>query len=417
MSQKIQRPKGTADVSPSQSYLWHFTEDLLRRTAARYGYRETRFPTFEYTELFVRGVGDTTDVVQKEMYTFTDKGGRSITLRPEGTASTVRSYIENGEVQGGAPYKAYYIAPNFRYEKPQAGRLREHHQFGVECFGAPGFAADAEVISLAHSFLSALHINVELHLNSIGCPKCRPAYHAALKQYFEGYRDQLCPTCQERLDKNPMRILDCKSEICQNIGAGAPRSVDFLCGECQDHFDGLQSLLTATGVPFSIDTGIVRGLDYYTKTVFEFVGANGGKTVCGGGRYDGLIGQLGGPDTPAVGFGCGLERLIAAAQDAGFDFPQPANCDVYLAAADQKGRIAATVLAAQLRLQDVSVQTDLCDRGLKAQMKHADRIGARFVAVIGESEAESGQMQLKCMADGNQTQCGFDAAAIAVMVK
>ena len=293
MKQKIQRPKGTADVSPGQVHIWHYTEALLRDTARVFGYRETRFPTIEHTELFVRGVGDTTDVVQKEMYTFQDKGDRSITLRPEGTASTVRSYLENGESQSGTPYKVYYIVPNFRYEKPQSGRLREHHQFGVECFGASDARADAEIISLAAYFMKRLRIRASLKINSIGCPECRPAFHHALKEYFSQYTSQLCETCLTRLDKNPMRILDCKSEICSEIAKNAPRSIDFLCPDCKEHFESLQANLTALSIPFTIDTGIVRGLDYYTKTVFEFVSADLGSTICGGGRYDGLIEQLG----------------------------------------------------------------------------------------------------------------------------
>ena len=298
MKQKIQRPKGTADVSPGQAHIWHYTEALLRDTARVFGYRETRFPTIEHTELFVRGVGDTTDVVQKEMYTFQDKGDRSITLRPEGTASTVRSYIENGESQNGTPYKVYYIVPNFRYEKPQAGRLREHHQFGVECFGASDARADAEIISLAAYFMERLQIRASLNINSIGCPDCRPAYHQALKEYFSHYTDRLCETCLTRFEKNPMRILDCKSEICGEIAKNAPRSIDFLCPDCQEHFASLQKNLTALSIPFIIDTGIVRGLDYYTKTVFEFISVDLASTICAGGRYDGLIEQLGGrPDS------------------------------------------------------------------------------------------------------------------------
>jgi len=412
MKQKIQRPKGTADISPEQAHIWQYTEALLRETARVFGYRETRFPTFEHTELFVRGVGDTTDVVQKEMYTFQDKGGRSITLRPEGTASTVRSYLENGEAQNGTPYKVYYIIPNFRYEKPQAGRLREHHQFGVECFGAAGARADAEIISLAAYFMERLHIRASLKINSIGCPECRPAFHQALKEYFSKYADRLCETCLTRLEKNPMRILDCKSEICSGIAKDAPRSIDFLCPECKGHFAALQNNLSALSIPFVIDTGIVRGLDYYTKTVFEFVSDDLHSTVCGGGRYDGLIEQLGGAPTPAVGFGCGLERLIGAAQSSGFVFPEAPACDIYLASADEAGALFAMRLAGELRALGAMAEVDVCARGLKAQMKHADRIGARFTAVLGESEVSSGQIRLKEMSTGSERGCPLSAGEI-----
>ncbi|MBQ7624052.1 MAG: histidine--tRNA ligase [Clostridia bacterium] len=419
MAQKIQRPKGTADVTVSEVYKWHFTENLLRDKARIFGYRETRFPVFEHTELFVRGVGDTTDVVQKEMYTFEDKGGRSMTLRPEGTASTVRSYIENGEAQNGAPYKAYYIVPNFRYEQPQAGRLREHHQFGIECFGAASFEADAEVISLAASFIKALGIKTKLRINSIGCPACRPAYYKALRDYFKSYENDLCETCRGRLEKNPMRILDCKSPVCQGIAEKAPRALDFLCEDCGAPFEGLKRTLNDTGVPFEIDTGIVRGLDYYTKTVFEFVfdgiGAQG--TVCGGGRYDGLIEQLGGAPTPAVGFGCGLERLIIAATASGFVFPPEDKDGVFIASADEAGRRAAARFAAELRDAGVPAQTDLCARSLKAQMKQADRCGAAYTLILGEQEAENNSATVKNMATGEQVSCALSAADIIKVIK
>ena len=419
MSQKIQRPKGTADVTVSDVYRWHYAENLLRECARLFGYRETRFPVFEHTELFIRGVGDTTDVVQKEMYTFEDKGGRSITLRPEGTASTVRSYIENGEAQNGAPYKAYYIVPNFRYEKPQAGRLREHHQFGIECFGAQSYTADAEVIALASTFIRKLGIATKLRINSIGCPRCRPAYHKALHEYFEGKKQELCETCLGRLDKNPMRILDCKSPVCSAIAEDAPRAVDFLCEDCASHFEGLKSSLTQMGIDYEVDTSIVRGLDYYTKTVFEFVfsgiGAQG--TVCGGGRYDGLIEQLGGAATPAVGFGCGLERLLLAAEASGFVFPEADTCDVFIASADPCGGAAALKTAAALRELGVSVETDLCSRGLKAQMKNADRIGAKYTIVLGESEVTNNKAILKNMRLKEQTEITLEAESIAQAIQ
>lgn len=419
MSQKIQRPKGTADVTLSEIHRWHYVENMLRDNAALFGYRETRFPVFEHTELFIRGVGDTTDVVQKEMYTFEDKGGRSITLRPEGTASTVRSYIENGEAQNGAPYKAYYIVPNFRYEKPQAGRLREHHQFGIECFGAASYAADAEVIAIASSFIKKLGIKTKLKINSIGCPHCRPAYHKALHEYLESKKGELCETCLSRLDKNPMRILDCKSPVCSAIAEDAPRAVDFLCEDCHNHFEGLKESLTDMGIEFSVDTSIVRGLDYYTKTVFEFVfdgiGAQG--TVCGGGRYDGLIEQLGGAATPAVGFGCGIERLLLAADASGFVFPEAKTCDVFIASADSVGAKQAIKTAAALRNLGIAVETDLCSRGLKAQMKNADRIGAHYTIVLGESEVTENKAILKNMKLKEQIECSLDAESVAKAIE
>lgn len=410
MSQMIQRPKGTADVMPGDVYIWHYMEDLLRHTAESFGYQETRFPTFEHTELFIRGVGDTTDVVQKEMYTFLDKGGRSISLRPEGTASVVRSYIENGGAAMGTPYKVYYIAPNFRYEKPQAGRLRQHHQFGIECFGADSYLADAEAIMLAAEYIKKLKINAILNINSIGCPNCRKDYHTALKEYFKAYEEKLCDTCKTRLEKNPLRILDCKSEICSEIAKSAPKSIDFLCPECTDHFDGLKRTLDSTDTAYIINTALVRGLDYYTKTVFEFVsqdiGAQG--TVCGGGRYDGLVKALGGQQTSGVGFGSGLERLILAAKASGFHFPEKPICDLYIIGADDAGTAAAFTLAMGLRTAGLRIQTDTCGRGVKAQMKHANRLGAAYTTVLGETELKSGICSLKNMTTGESCDCPMD---------
>ncbi|MBQ4370659.1 MAG: histidine--tRNA ligase, partial [Oscillospiraceae bacterium] len=297
-------PRGTKDVIPSESYKWHYVENIARKTAEDFGFSEIRFPAFEHTELFLRGIGGTTDVVQKEMYTFEDKGGRSISLRPEGTASVVRSCLENSVFAGGLPVKAYYICPNFRYEKPQAGRLREHHQFGVECFGSAEPSADAEVIALAKIYLERLGLrNLSLEINSIGCPECRPAYHAALREYFSAREDELCETCRGRLERNPMRILDCKSEICKSIAAGAPVMLDYLCDDCRAHFERLKGYLDGMDIKYTVNPQIVRGLDYYTRTVFEFVSTQVGSqgTVCGGGRYDGLVSELGGQAIPGLG--------------------------------------------------------------------------------------------------------------------
>lgn len=419
MATKVQRPKGTADVIPGEVHLWHYVENMLKDTAHLFGFEEMRTPVFEHTEVFQRGVGETTDVVQKEMYTFLDKGDRSITLKPEGTAGTVRSYLENGIHGKGAPFKCFYITPVFRYEKPQAGRLREHHQFGVECFGADSFSADSEIISLVYTFLRKLSVDSIVRINSIGCPKCRPNYNEKLKEYFRAHEEELCETCRERLEKNPMRIIDCKSPVCKKIAEDAPRSIDYLCEECHDHFEGVKQSLTDMGIPFEIDKNIVRGLDYYTKTVFEFIGTGLGSqsTVCGGGRYDGLVEQLGGPKTAGIGFGCGLERLIMTAKAAGHQFPEPFSVDVALVSADEEGARHCRKLAFQLRQVGVSCEIDLCNRGVKAQMKHADRIMAKHTIVIGSTELENGEANIKIMKTGENVPVKLDAESIAKVVK
>ena len=419
MATKVQRPKGTADVIPGEVHLWHYVENMLKDTAHLFGFEEMRTPVFEHTEVFQRGVGETTDVVQKEMYTFLDKGDRSITLRPEGTAGTVRSYLENGIHGKGAPFKCFYITPVFRYEKPQAGRLREHHQFGVECFGADSFSADSEIISLVYTFLRKLSVDSIVRINSIGCPKCRPNYNEKLKEYFRAHEEELCETCRERLEKNPMRIIDCKSPVCKKIAEDAPRSIDYLCEECHDHFEGVKQSLEDMGIPVEIDKNIVRGLDYYTKTVFEFIGTGLGSqsTVCGGGRYDGLVEQLGGPKTAGIGFGCGLERLIMTAKAAGHQFPEPFSVDVALVSADEEGARHCRKLAFQLRQVGVSCEIDLCNRGVKAQMKHADRIMAKHTIVIGSTELENGEANIKIMKTGENVPVKLDAESIAKVVK
>ena len=419
MATKVQRPKGTADVIPGEVHLWHYVENMLKDTAHLFGFEEMRTPVFEHTEVFQRGVGETTDVVQKEMYTFLDKGDRSITLKPEGTAGTVRSYLENGIHGKGAPFKCFYITPVFRYEKPQAGRLREHHQFGVECFGADSFSADSEIISLVYTFLRKLSVDSIVRINSIGCPKCRPNYNEKLKEYFRAHEEELCETCRERLEKNPMRIIDCKSPVCKKIAEDAPRSIDYLCDECHDHFEGVKQSLTDMGIPYEIDKNIVRGLDYYTKTVFEFIGTGLGSqsTVCGGGRYDGLVEQLGGPKTAGIGFGCGLERLIMTAKAAGHQFPEPFSVDVALVSADEEGARHCRKLAFQLRQVGVSCEIDLCNRGVKAQMKHADRIMAKHTIVIGSTELENGEANIKIMKTGENVPVKLDAESIAKVVK
>lgn len=400
MAQKVSGPRGTQDVSPYESYKWLLLEKKLREVVDQYGFKEIRTPTFEHTELFLRGVGDTTDIVNKEMYTFEDKGKRSITLRPEGTASTVRSVLEKGILNEGLPLKAYYILSCFRYEKPQAGRLREFHQLGIELFGARDYTADAEVIAVAAKILRDLGLdNVKLYINSIGCPNCRPAYHDKLKAYFAGHKDQLCEDCKNRLEKNPLRILDCKEEKCARIAKDAPVGLDNLCDECKEHFEGLQKTLQAMGIEYQINTKIVRGLDYYTKTVFEFVydgiGAQG--TVCGGGRYDGLFEELGGNHTPAVGFGMGIERLLLTLEAEGKSLGEDSRPDIFFAGIGEQAKIFAFAMAEKARSEGLKAQSDLMNRSLKAQMKYADKIGARYTVVLGDDEVQSKKAVAKNM--------------------
>ena len=411
----INIPKGTKDVLPAEAYKWHFVENTARRIAALYGLKEIRTPVFEHTELFLRGVGDTTDIVNKEMYTFLDKGERSITLKPEGTAGVVRSFIENGGGGGVLPQKMYYITPVFRYERPQAGRLREHHQFGVEIFGGKGAETDAEVILLARDYIAALGVEgVELNLNSIGCKHCRPKFNEALREYLRPHLSEMCPTCNARFEKNPLRILDCKEEKCAAINAGAPRSVDFLCDECREHFEKLKAILDDCGVAYTLNPKLVRGLDYYSKTVFEFVstsiGAQG--TVLGGGRYDTLIENLGGPSVPAVGFGSGIERMLLVLENTGKTIPQEAPLGVYAAGLDEAGRRATFLLVQQLRKAGVSADFDHAARSVKAQFKYAGKVGARFVVAIGSNELESGMYTIKDMAaSASESVAAADVAA------
>ncbi len=400
----ITAPKGTADILPSQSYKWHYVENIIRDTCRLYGFSEIRTPVFEHTEVFVRGVGDTTDVVTKEMYTFEDKGGRSITLRPEGTAGIVRSFIENGIFNDPLPAKLYYLINCFRYEKPQKGRLRQFSQFGVELFGATSPQTDAHVISLPYTVLNRLGIkDITLNINSIGCKTCRAKYREALIEYFEDKKDSLCPTCNERLYKNPMRILDCKSDICANIAKDAPKILDYLCDDCDAHFDGVKSLLDNMGIEYTVNPYIVRGLDYYNRTVFEFISNNIGAqgTVCGGGRYDGMTEQLGGANYAGIGFAMGLERIMLLLDD---NAATPDTPDVYLASMGERAKKECARIAMSLTASGVSVEYDLMDRSLKAQMKFANKIGAKTVAVIGDSELDSGTVKIKNMANGNETE-------------
>ena len=400
MSEINRAIKGTNDILPEESNKWQFVESKMLETALQFGFKEIRVPVFEHTEVFLRSVGDTTDVVQKEMYTFDDKGGRSITLRPELTAGVIRSAIEKGLVNGALPQKLCYIGGCYRYEKPQAGRLREFHQFGVECVGASAPNADAEVISLAKSVLDNIGIkNISLEINSIGCPECRKEYHKALKEYFSANAENLCGTCKDRLDRNPMRILDCKSPVCKKIAENAPVVIDYLCDDCRDHFEKVKANLNAMGIDFKVNPKIVRGLDYYTRTVFEFVSGDIGaqSTICGGGRYDGLIGQMGGPQTPSLGFAMGIERLMMVLSAQNAELPEAPTCDLFIATLGDNAVLKASALCYELRDEGYKAQTDICGRGLKAQMKYADKIGAKFTLVLGDNEVESGKATLKNM--------------------
>lgn len=392
--------KGTEDVLPGESYRWQFVEDVMRKQAQSYGFKEIRTPVFEHTELFNRSVGDTTDVVQKEMYTFETKGGESVTLRPEGTAGAARAVLEHGVYNDGYPIKAYYFTSCYRYEKPQKGRQREFHQFGIEVYGAPSYFADAEVICVANSIFDRLGVmNLRLEINSIGCKECRPNYHKALKEYFNAKRDCLCETCLSRLDRNPMRILDCKNKECAEIAKAAPIVLDYICDDCRTHFDGVKSCLDAARLRYHINPRIVRGLDYYTRTVFEFISSDIGAqgTVCGGGRYDGLIEELGGQHTPSLGFGMGIERLLLLLDSQNIEIPQPPVCDLYVVGLGENAKLKAFNIIEGIRSSSLIAEGDIVGRALKPQMKYANKIKARFLIIIGDSELENNKAKLKNM--------------------
>lgn len=412
-----QAPRGTRDVLPADSYRWQYIEDRMRAAAALAGYREARTPVFEHTELFLRGVGDTTDIVQKEMYTFEDKGKRSVTLKPEGTAGAVRCFLEHNLYAEPLPCKLYYLnAPIFRYENPQSGRLREHHQFGMECFGAKEATADAELILTAYHLLQDLGVgNLSVEINSIGCPECRPVYHARLKEFLGGRIDRLCETCRERFDRNPLRVLDCKEKQCQELTKDAPSMLDLLCDGCKEHFAQLQECLDGAGIPYRVNPRIVRGLDYYTKTVFELVTEtpDGKLTVCGGGRYDNLVEQIGDQSIPAVGFGMGLERVLMLLDGEGIEIPKPAWYDVFVTYMGANGQ-RAFALVQQLRQAGIKADMDHCGRSLKAQFKYANKTGAPFTAVIGDEEAANGTVKIKRMSDGAEQTVKTEEAAAAI---
>ena len=407
-------PRGTKDILPEETPKWQYLEKTLLETAELFGFREMRIPTFEHTELFSRSVGDTTDVVQKEMYTFTDKGDRSVTLRPEGTAGIARAALEHGLLGDALPLKISYNITCFRYEKPGSGRYREFHQFGVELYGAPSPAADSEVLALAYEALQVLGIqNVTLEINSLGCPECRKRYTQALLEYFDKYRGSLCSTCLERLDRNPLRVLDCKSPEDKKIAAGAPSILDYLCDDCRAHFREVQERLTAAQIPFRVEPTIVRGLDYYTRTVFEMVhtAPDGERLVCGGGgRYGGLIEELGGNPTEGIGFAMGLERLLSIMTAEGCDFPPEQSCDIYIASMGAAAGVKAFQLANLLRSEGFFAQSDLMGRSVKAQMKYANKIGAKYVIVLGDTELEKGEALLKSMRTGETSPIKLDGS-------
>lgn len=402
----LKAPKGTKDVLPADASAWQYIEGEAKDVAHISGYSEIRTPVLEYTELFARGVGEETDIVEKEMYTFDDRAGRSLTLKPEGTAGVVRAFIEKGLASGPQPVKLYYFSPVFRYERPQAGRLREHHQFGVEVFGAADPAADAEVMWIAGEILLRIGLSgARLLVNSLGCEKCRPAYREALEEYLLSHSSELCETCRERIGRNTLRVLDCKSPSCRQVISGAPDISGFLCDDCKNHMRELEEYLQALNVPYSLDPHLVRGLDYYTRTVFEFVSDEGGTqgTICGGGRYDHLVESLGGPATPAVGFGMGIERLLLTLEKHGIKTPPEAPPDVFIAVhGSSKERASALSLVREIRSEGLTADVDLTNRSMKAQMRHAGKIGTKWVLVIGEKEREKNTVTIKNMETGEE---------------
>ncbi len=407
-------PKGTKDMMPEDAYKWHYIEKVFTEICKKYNFKEIRTPDFEHTELFIRGVGDTTDIVQKEMYTW-EQGKRSLTLRPEGTSPVMRAHIENKAYANPQPTKYFYNISCFRYEKPQSGRLRQFHQFGTEIFGSRSMVADAEIISLAYEFLNELGIkNLTLEINSVGCPKCRKEHREALKRFLEPNYDKLCDTCKQRYEKNPMRIIDCKSSECQKLIEGAPMMIDYLCDDCKNDFNQLKELLDAIGIKYDVNPGIVRGLDYYTKTAFEFVtdtiGAQG--TVCGGGRYDNLGDELGGSQIPGVGFGLGKERLLLVMEANGVEIPKEDDVDALIAYLGESERNVALKLANDLRRKGYNVEIDCMERNLKGQFKLADRVGAKKTIVIGEDELKNGVVAIKTMATSSQDEVPFELARI-----
>lgn len=407
-----QRPKGTQDWYGENMHKRTVIEALARKLCKAYNIKEVITPVFEHTVLFQRGVGETTDVVQKEMYTFEDKGHRSITLKPEGTAGAIRAYLENNMYAESGPTKLFYVTPAFRYEQPQSGRLRQHHQFGVEFVGSKSPLAEVELISLITTFIKEIGLkDAKLHINSIGCKNCRKTYNEALLAYLKEHEDKLCPTCRERMLKNPLRVIDCKVPECKEIVKDAPRTIEYLDDECREHFEELQALLTEMGIPYEIDTGIVRGLDYYTKTVFEFVNEDG-FTLCGGGRYDGLVHEIDEKqDIPSVGFGMGIERIIYFLEKEGVEVEPEAPIELYVGILGKDAKASAYGIVKKLRDHGIVVETDYMDRSVKAQMKYANKIHAKHTVIIGGDEIANNQVRIKNMADGQQTEVALDKIA------
>lgn len=401
----IKRPRGTNDFLPGETRKWQNLENSLHCLCRQYGFEEIRTPIFEETELFARGVGNTSDIVQKEMYVFQDMGGRSLALRPEGTASVARAYLENKLQTLNQPVKLYYLGPMFRSERPQAGRYHQFHQFGLEIFGSNSYLADAEVISFAWEFYTSLGLHeLDLRLNSVGCPKCRPLYRQVLQEFLAPQKEQLCSTCRERFERNPLRILDCKSPVCQELSADAPVMPDHFCPECDTHFRKVRQALDEAGIPYTLDDRLVRGLDYYTKTAFEIQikGIGAQSAVCGGGRYDGLIEEFGGPAIPGVGFALGLERIFLALDAQGLGFEETPQLDIFIATMGETAANKAFTLAKELRQKNLSVQQDLLGKSLKSQLRSADKQGAKYVLIIGEEELQSGLYQVRDMAESKQ---------------
>ena len=400
-------PRGTKDITPKDVYKWHYVEKKFREICALYGYEEIRTPIFEHTEVFARSVGDTTDVVQKEMYSFTDRGDRQLSLKPEGTAGVIRSFIENKMYADTQPTKLYYITPCFRYERPQAGRQRQFHQFGIEVLGSDGPSVDAEVISLAVQFFNEMGLkNLSVNINSVGCPTCREEYNRKLKEYLDKKVDVLCETCLERKDKNPMRVIDCKNPHCKENLQDIPFMIDHLCDDCKEHFEKLQTYLKEMDINYVVDKTIVRGLDYYKKTAFEIISNDIGSqsTVCGGGRFDGLVEMLGGPKgISGIGFGLGVERLLLTLENNNIEIENPKSTDIYIATIGDAAKTKSFKLIKDLRSNHISADNDHLDKSLKAQFKYSDKLNAKYTVVIGDDELANDTATLKNMKTSEQT--------------
>lgn len=410
------RPRGTADIIPGEVEKWQYIEESFRCICREYGYAEIRTPVFEHTELFNRSVGEATDIVEKEMYTFRDRSNRNLSLRPEGTAPIARAYLENNLFAGPLPVKLYYLGPMFRYDRPQAGRYRQFHQLGIEVFGSAGPAIDAEVMAMAVDFCRRLGLISELQVNSVGCGKCRPVLQEQLQAYFRSCLASLCKDCRQRFEQNPLRILDCKVEHCRELARRAATGLNCLCGECAVHFQAVQKHLGELNVAYEVNPCLVRGLDYYTKTAFEIIAPNVGaqSSIGGGGRYDGLIKTCGGPPTPGIGYAFGLERLLLAMKEEGTSVPGRERPDVFLVTVEKALEGEALKLLQALRQQGLAADKDYLGRSLKAQMKYAGKSGIPLVAILGGNEFEQGMIALKDMTTGNQEEIKITSLAAEV---